>query len=333
MGRRKRKGGTPEAAADGPEASPTAPAAPAAPSDAPNPTPKKRRGNRAGAGQKHNRASPADDPSPVVAPKKRRTAEEIAQAKVEKEAAAASSCPPTSTSSARRRSRPSSCAARTRRSPPSRHRSCRRAPAATATEPAAATFHCRAAHRAAPRAAAVLSHSRHTLPWRRQTMREILYYDLKKIQANDEQRLQMGGFKMMPWLSTKIHIDRTGWSRMRCAPRAPPPPPPRAAVAPAARRRHARGRAEAPLRAMLTAVAPLSRARRVGYALAVISLETADFLQCERYISRQMGAEATASAQAAAAALAAARMKEAEEEADDDGDEAAPAAAPATAGP
>ena len=231
MGRRKRKGGTPEAAADGPEASPTAPAAPAAPSDAPNPTPKKRRGNRAGAGQKHNRASPADDPSPVVAPKKRRTAEEIAQAKVEKEAAAASSCPPTSTSSARRRSRPSSCAARTRRSPPSRHRSCRRAPAATATEPAAATFHCRAALRAAPRAAAVLSHSRHTLPWRRQTMREILYYDLKKIQANDEQRLQMGGFKMMPWLSTKIHIDRTGWSRMRCAPRAPPPPPPRAAVA------------------------------------------------------------------------------------------------------
>ena len=97
--------------------------------------------------------------------------------------------------------------------------------------------------------------------------------------------------------------------------------------------RFARGRAEAPLRAMLTAVAPLSRARRVGYALAVISLETADFLQCERYISRQMGAEATASAQAAAAALAAARMKEAEEEADDDGDEAAPAAAPATAGP
>jgi len=97
--------------------------------------------------------------------------------------------------------------------------------------------------------------------------------------------------------------------------------------------RFARGRAEAPLRAMLTAVAPLSLARRVGYALAVISLETADFLQCERYISRQMGAEATASAQAAASALAAARMKEAEEEADDDGDEAAPAAAPATAGP
>ena len=48
-------------------------------------------------------------------------------------------------------------------------------------------------------------------------MHEIRYKTFKDLQATDEARQTMGDFKLMPWLTTKIHMDRTGFSRMRCA--------------------------------------------------------------------------------------------------------------------
>ena len=58
------------------------------------------------------------------------------------------------------------------------------------------------------------------------------------------------------------------------------------------------------------------RRRSVGLALAIISLQTADMLQVERYVARKFGTKETASAQATKAVVAAARKKEAEEDGD-----------------